>query len=126
MTDLIAEITAASREQATGVEEVNRAVTQMDQVTTQNASLVDEASSAATALSGQASTLAELIAFFDLGTAAGRRATALQPAAAPPVAASKSTASSRPSRALPQRRPAVNAAPVRAVSGGEADSWDAL
>lgn len=72
VTDLIAEITAASREQATGVDEINKAVSQMDQVTTQNASLVDEASAGTHALSEQSRALAELVAFFDLGTAKRR------------------------------------------------------
>ena len=61
-------LTSASREQATGVEEVNRAVTQMDQVTTQNASLVDEASAGTHALADQAKTLSEIVSFFNLGT----------------------------------------------------------
>jgi methyl-accepting chemotaxis protein len=73
MTDLIAEISAASREQAQGVEEVNRAVSQMDQVTTQNASLVEEATSATQSLAEQARSLAQLMAFFDLGRPGGTR-----------------------------------------------------
>ena len=74
VTDLIAEISAASREQATGIEEVNKAVTQMDEVTTQNAGLVDEASHSMATLSEQARALSELVGFFDLGAAAARRA----------------------------------------------------
>lgn len=68
VTDLIAEITSASREQAAGVEEVNSAVTQMDQVTTQNAALVDEASAETHALADQAKALSEIVSFFNLGT----------------------------------------------------------
>ncbi len=68
VTDLIAEITAASREQATGVDEINKAVSQMDQVTTQNAALVDEASAGTHALAEQAKSLAQVVGFFDVGT----------------------------------------------------------
>ncbi len=95
MSDLIAEISAASREQATGVEEVNRAVTQMDQVTTQNATLVDEASSSAHALSGQASTLSELVAFFELGNAQERRSVARPAHEAAPAAGERDLRSGR-------------------------------
>ncbi len=87
VTDLIAEISAAGREQASGVEEVNKTVTQMDQVTTQNAALVDEANTATNALVGQARSLSELLSFFSIGAPA-RHATAAAPAkaAAPPTA----------------------------------------
>lgn len=47
VTDIMGEITAASQEQASGVERVNRAVSQMDEVTQQNAALVEEAAAAA-------------------------------------------------------------------------------
>ncbi len=49
----MAEITAASQEQATGIEQVNQAVTQMDQVTQQNAALVEEAAAAAQSMQQQ-------------------------------------------------------------------------
>lgn len=66
VTDIMAEISAASREQTTGIEEVNIAVTQMDDVTSQNASLVEESSAAAASLQDQADTLAGLVATFQL------------------------------------------------------------
>src|SRR3984893_6878580 len=54
VTDVMAEIAASSREQALGIEQVNKAVTLMDSMTQQNAALVEEASAAAQALSAQA------------------------------------------------------------------------
>lgn len=66
VTDIMGEISAASREQTTGIEEINLAVTQMDDVTRQNASLVDESASAAASLEEQADTLARLVATFQL------------------------------------------------------------
>ncbi|MGB5807337.1 MAG: methyl-accepting chemotaxis protein, partial [Castellaniella sp.] len=56
----------ASREQTTGIEEINAAITQMDDVTRQNASLVEESAAAATSLQEQADTLAQLVATFRL------------------------------------------------------------
>jgi methyl-accepting chemotaxis protein len=69
VTDIVNEIAAAGREQSTGIEEVNRAITQMDQVTQQNAALVEEAAAAATALQQQAAVLARAVSVFKLGDA---------------------------------------------------------
>ena len=62
VTDVMAEIASSSREQASGIEQVNKAVTLMDTMTQQNAGLVEEASAAAQALSAQATGLTKLIA----------------------------------------------------------------
>ncbi|MDQ2137653.1 methyl-accepting chemotaxis protein [Alcaligenaceae bacterium B3P038] len=70
-TDLMSEIAASSHEQANGIEQVNRAVTQMDQTTQQNASLVEEAAAAAAALEDQAVHLAQAVAVFRLQQDAG-------------------------------------------------------
>ena len=76
VTDLMGEISAASGEQQTGIEQVNQAVMQMDEVTQQNAALVEEASAAAQSLSQQAVDLRELVAAFRLGTDEGARTVA--------------------------------------------------
>jgi methyl-accepting chemotaxis protein len=67
VSDLMGEITAASLEQDAGIEQVNIAVAQMDQVTQQNAALVEEASAAAQSVSAQSSTLREVVSIFRLG-----------------------------------------------------------
>ncbi|MFN3399544.1 MAG: methyl-accepting chemotaxis protein, partial [Ferrovibrio sp.] len=64
VSDIIAEIAAASREQATGLEQVNVAVTQMDEATQRNAALVEETTASAQALAHQSTELAELVGFF--------------------------------------------------------------
>jgi len=69
VSDMVAEISAASREQAVGIDHVNQAVIQMDQVTQQNAALVEEAAAAAAALDEQARELKRAITFFHLGKA---------------------------------------------------------
>ncbi|MEI2417609.1 methyl-accepting chemotaxis protein [Orrella sp. JC864] len=66
VTDIMGEISAASQEQSTGIEQVNRAVAQMDEVTQQNAALVEEAAAAAASLQEQAARLAEAVSVFKL------------------------------------------------------------
>ncbi|WIP04795.1 Tar ligand binding domain-containing protein [Bordetella pertussis] len=62
------DISAASEEQSSGIEQVNRAVSQMDEVTQQNAALVEEAAAAAGSLQEQAQRLAEAVAVFKINT----------------------------------------------------------
>ncbi|MCB1769763.1 MAG: bacteriohemerythrin [Candidatus Competibacteraceae bacterium] len=69
VSDIVAELAAAAREQASGIEQVNKAILQMDQVTQQNASLVEETAAASQAMSDQARELMEVIQFFKLGEA---------------------------------------------------------
>jgi methyl-accepting chemotaxis protein len=66
VTDIMGEISAASHEQATGVEQVGEAVSQMDQTTQQNAALVEEMAAAATSLKSQAQDLVHVVAAFTL------------------------------------------------------------
>jgi methyl-accepting chemotaxis protein len=83
VTDIMAEITAASREQSAGIEEVNLAIAQMDQVTQQNAALVEESAAAAGSMHDQANSLAQAVSAFKLGVEAApapRRAAAVPPA----------------------------------------------
>ncbi|MDR3391617.1 MAG: methyl-accepting chemotaxis protein [Sulfuriferula sp.] len=68
VTDIMSEITAASREQSQGIEEVNQAITQIDETTQQNAALVEEAAAAAKSLQDQAGHLEELVDRFKLET----------------------------------------------------------
>jgi methyl-accepting chemotaxis protein len=66
VTDLMSEIAASSQEQSKGIGEVNEAVTQMDQVTQQNAALVEEAAAAASSLEMQADDLKAAVSMFRL------------------------------------------------------------
>ena len=67
ITEQIAEIARSSREQATGLNQVNTAVNQMDHVTQQNAAMVEEATAAATSLRGEANELTQLVGRFHVG-----------------------------------------------------------
>ncbi|NQV80760.1 MAG: hypothetical protein HQ495_09410 [Alphaproteobacteria bacterium] len=61
-------IAAASQEQASGLTEVNAAITQMDEMTQQNAAMVEESTAAARALASEASQLLQLVSFFKTGS----------------------------------------------------------
>jgi methyl-accepting chemotaxis protein len=77
VSDIVAEISAASHEQSSGIEQVNKAIMQMDGLTQQNASLVEEAAAAAESLQEQARGLLEGMSRFKvLGTGAARGSSA--------------------------------------------------
>ncbi|HZW21531.1 methyl-accepting chemotaxis protein [Noviherbaspirillum sp.] len=106
VTDIISEIAAASNEQTAGIEQVNQAITQMDNVTQQNAALVEQAAAAASAMQEQAGNLSAVVSVFKLrdGNAPVKRLTAQQPA----PKAKTPALPARPARAaaLPAARPA--------------------
>ncbi|MEK7912428.1 methyl-accepting chemotaxis protein [Burkholderia contaminans] len=70
VTDIMGEIAAASNEQSRGIEQVNLAITQMDEVTQQNAALVEQAAAASKSLEEQGGRLAEAVSLFRLDTRA--------------------------------------------------------
>ena len=94
VTDIMGEITAATKEQSAGIEQVNLAITDMDNTTQQNAALVEQAAAAAQSMQDQAATLANVVDTFKLDhqgfgaqaarPAAARRAPVGQPAIAIP------------------------------------------
>jgi len=96
VTDIVAEIAAASREQSSGIEQVNKAVMQMDTTTQQNAALVEEASAASQAIVEQAQGLNGMIARYNVGEAAAARPAAARRAApARPVRTHEESAPAR-------------------------------
>ncbi|GAB3313053.1 hypothetical protein GCM10027564_20650 [Luteimonas notoginsengisoli] len=109
VTDIIADISAASQEQSTGIEQVNQAITQMDEGTQQNAALVEEATAAATSMEQQARELAQAVAVFRL-QAQARIAPAASDAGPVPVPAA---ARPRPTRASVVPMPARGPSPPR-------------
>src|SRR6266446_1740457 len=68
VSDIVAEIAAASQEQSAGIEQVNKAVMQMDEMTQQNAALVEEAAAASESVDSQAQSLRQLMEFFQVDT----------------------------------------------------------
>lgn len=67
VTDIMGDIASASNEQSSGIEQVNVAVSQMDEVTQQNAALVEQASAAAQAMAEQANSLRRAVSVFKVG-----------------------------------------------------------
>jgi methyl-accepting chemotaxis protein len=101
VTDIMAEISAASQEQSAGIEQVNQTVMQMDETTQQNAALVEEATAAARAMEEQALLLNEAVAAFHIASKAGTASIASPPRSRP---ASPAPASPRIARAPAARR----------------------
>ncbi|MCG7325514.1 MULTISPECIES: methyl-accepting chemotaxis protein [unclassified Achromobacter] len=83
VTDIMGEIAAASHEQASGIDQVNLAVAQMDEVTQQNAALVEEAAAAAGSMQDQARELVRAVGVFRLSEDATRRGPEQDPTRAP-------------------------------------------
>jgi methyl-accepting chemotaxis protein len=120
VTDIMGEISAASREQSSGIDQVNQAVSQMDQTTQQNAALVEEASAASQAMQDQAAKLAELVGMFKLaasgaavyGHAAARTAQPPTTPAAPVPVKRPRLAAGSPGVAKPAARKAAATEPA--------------
>ena len=113
VTDIVAEIAAASREQATGIDQVGKAVSQMDQVTQANAAQTEELAGTAESLTGQAQHLQEQVAKFNLG---GGGSGTVSRASAPRATAAPAPKLKRPTLSLMKHKPAP-AAPVAAKTG---------
>ncbi|MBP0599997.1 MCP four helix bundle domain-containing protein [Herbaspirillum sp. LeCh32-8] len=128
VTDVMGEITAASHEQSTGIEEVNRAITQMDETTQQNAALVEEAAAAAQSLQEQAVRLSGAVSVFRLHESQQARTQAAPVAAAKPVVAQapRPAAARVAPAAKPTAAPKLAAAPASASAKSPAgdDDWE--
>jgi methyl-accepting chemotaxis protein len=101
VTDIMAEISAASVEQSSGIEQVNQAITQMDEVTQQNAALVEEAAAAAESLEEQAQNLSQSVSVFKLDSS-GSRAPASRQIATPARTAVAPRRTAAPAKAAPK------------------------
>jgi methyl-accepting chemotaxis protein len=108
VTDIMAEITMASREQSVGIDQVNEAIAQMDQVTQQNAALVEEAAAAAARMREQTGHLDEAAARFTLGPAHVRDA-ARRPVVAAPAPRASAAAAPKPAPRPPRAQLAAAA-----------------
>jgi methyl-accepting chemotaxis protein I, serine sensor receptor len=118
VTDIMGEISAASEEQSGGIEQVNRAVTQMDTVTQQNAALVEQAAAAAASLEEQTRQLQSVLSGWSVG-AAGMRSTS---APARVVRPSSSSPAVKPAAPAAHSAPATPAAKRAAAPAAPAVS----
>jgi methyl-accepting chemotaxis protein len=130
VANLVTEITNASREQSSGIEQVTQAVGQMDEVTQQNAALVEEAAAAAESLEEQARGLVQAVGMFKLaeGHASSRssgrdlRLTAPQSAVGGSKAGAGRTKYPAAGTAAPSKKPMAKLAPAAYADEGE--SWE--
>jgi PAS domain S-box-containing protein len=121
VSDIVAEIAAASREQSSGIEQVNRAVVQMDETTQQNAALVEEATAASQSMANQARDLSQMMNRYRIGEAAAAASAAPRPAEAAPARAERRS-TSRPWAGKAKRPAAASAAPAEAPRKAAASS----
>ena len=126
VADIMGEISAASGEQSAGIEQINGAVVQMDQVTQQNAALVEETSAAADAMRMQAAKLAEAVAVFRTGEAAAPAAKVAAPVAAAPRAVKAVKAALPPAAPRADVKAVKPAAPLRKaqLASTAGDEWE--
>ncbi len=135
VTDLIAELSAASSEQHDGFAQVNQAVSNLDQMTQQNAALVEESSAAAVAMNEQAQRLAQVVAVFKVGpdTAVARATASIKhnvPAPRPQPQAKLQEAAHPTHPTMPrQKAPAKLNAPAAAAAKSPAEQeeeWESF
>ncbi|MFD2365972.1 methyl-accepting chemotaxis protein [Pseudoduganella sp. GCM10020061] len=126
VTDIMAEITAASVEQTAGIEQINQAITQMDDVTQQNASLVEEAAAAAQSLEQQAGELSQLVSIFKVERRRTSRAASAGATAAAPQTTEVATLPVRrpPAKRLARQAAARPAASERAPAPAATEEWE--
>jgi methyl-accepting chemotaxis protein len=123
VTDIMSEITSASVEQSAGIEQVNTAIVQMDQVTQQNAALVEEAAAAAESMQEQAAKLSEVVSVFKLLATAQMAPRAAAAPRRPSVPAAVVASARAPVSATPVTRPALKKQVKETVGG---DEWEAF
>jgi methyl-accepting chemotaxis protein len=120
VAELVSDIAAASIEQSTGIEQVNKALTQMDEVTQQNSALVEENAATAKTLEQQATAMDERISFFRLNETAGSYRMAAG-ADFVPAAERRGTEASKPTTVKPGATPKKN--PIARMQNAIASAW---
>ncbi len=130
VTDLIGEITASASEQRDGFSQVNHAVSNLDQMTQQNAALVEESSAAANAMSEQANRLLQVVSKFDVGhskpAASYRTPAPVSVGASAPRSTSKKVPADKPAAMIAKAKPKA-VAQTKAVAQAKAasdDDWE--
>jgi methyl-accepting chemotaxis protein len=117
VTDIMGEIMSASQEQTQGIDQINQAISQMDQVTQQNAALVEEAAAAAASLQEQAGSLSQVVSVFTLEGGSGKSAPLRRPALAAKAAAPRAAAAPR------KREPTATRDVAVAAGSGDWESF---
>ncbi|MFL9926634.1 methyl-accepting chemotaxis protein [Herbaspirillum lusitanum] len=124
VTDVMGEISAASNEQSTGIEEVNRAITQMDETTQQNAALVEQAAAAAQSLQDQSHRLLTAVSVFRLNGMQQMNAAPVAPVRKAQLAAVSAGSSPRPAGEDITAAPVAGKPLKAAVAATKAEAGD--
>ena len=125
VSDIVAEITNAGKEQEVGIDQINQAIAEMDTVTQQNAALVEQAAAASASMQEQAENLARVVSIFKLDPSATVTAAPVSTRSKPATAAA-AAAKPAPAR-LPQRAPVHLAAvrqPAKAAAAVQSEDWE--
>ncbi|WP_311240473.1 MULTISPECIES: methyl-accepting chemotaxis protein [unclassified Xanthomonas] len=123
VTDIMGEISAASQEQSSGIEQVNLTVTQMDEATQQNAALVEEATAAARSMEEQAGQLSDAVAIFKLRPTAAVTMAPARPAPTARKPLKTPVAKRAAATAAPASKTKTVARPTLAAASGGDTSW---
>jgi methyl-accepting chemotaxis protein len=115
VADIVAEIASASQEQSTGIDQINKALNQMDEVTQQNSALVEENAASAKTLERQSETMNEKVAFFKLDEQAEARPA--RHAVKTPAPAAVTRMAAKPAKGVPVRKAPSAAVAAAAVNG---------
>ncbi|WP_042880762.1 methyl-accepting chemotaxis protein [Cupriavidus necator] len=126
VTDIMGEISAASAEQSSGIEQVNQAVAQMDEVTQQNAALVEEAAAAAGALEEQASRLQGAVSRFRLAAEDAQASFSLSSSSSSSLSSSSSQGKAGAMRAIASRKRAAAVPAVATAAAAEGEANEAV
>ena len=129
VADIMGEITAATQEQSHGIEEINQAIAQMDEMTQQNAALVEEAAAAAESMQDQAQRLADAVSIFKLGSegdalvASAAVTAAPAPVPAPRAALKVAKVEARVVAQAPAAK-RVTPPPAKKLAAASGDDWE--
>jgi methyl-accepting chemotaxis protein len=126
VSDIVAEIAAASREQSAGIGQVNQAVLQMDELTQQNAALVEQATSASQAMAHEAHALHEMMGAYQLGDRVRSHTASVTRVAAKPAASAAGNTNEQPAprserRSVPRSRASGSAQVAAAAAEGDSE-----
>jgi methyl-accepting chemotaxis protein len=122
VADLVSDIATASTEQSTGIDQINRTLTQMDEVTQQNSALVEENAATAKTLEQQSATMTTEVSVFKVGDDDGPQI--VSPLQRRPTAVPKAAVRAKPTKPARAAKPAAPAKPSNAASKTAPDSAD--
>ena len=120
VSDIIAEIAAAGQEQASGIDQINRAISQLESVTQQNAALVEEAAAASESMSNQSTSLQQMVTRFKVGEV--QQESNILSMKPPQSAQAAPAPASRPAPA--RSRPAAVNSPRQSPPASDGDDWE--